>query len=199
MEAAARPPNLESLTVFPFPCPNCDKQIAKAALFCSDLCSYEAASVRYFRRCIKDGRFEQPDVQEALQIRFALILGGGYSRTDRQLSDSIRQEVISRDQGRCQKCGADGDAIDHIQGSSNDLLNLQLLCFKCHNEKTKAGFTPISPQSHPVQWAKREILISRVRSIDPIRICDHPGWDKLWQSVLKTRRQVLKRKNTKKN
>ena len=198
MQSVADPQNLEWLTTFPFPCPNCDKAITKAALFCCDLCRDEAAFVRYFRRCIKDGRFEQPDVQEALQIRFAIILGGGYSRRDRQLSDGLRQAVFSRDLGRCQSCGAKGTVFDHIQGSANELQNLQLLCTKCHNEKTKAGFTPISPETHLEAWAKREALNSRILARRPIRLSDDPAWDKLWGSLLATRRNVIKQ-NAKKN
>jgi len=68
---------VEALTSFPFPCPNCDKSMNDAALFCSDLCKDEAKFVRYFRACIVDGRYGQPDVQEALRIKLPLFLVGG--------------------------------------------------------------------------------------------------------------------------
>jgi hypothetical protein len=53
-----------------FSCFNCNgKLIAteKPELFCSEKCKQEAAFVRYFRNCKRDGRINQPDVQEAFQ------------------------------------------------------------------------------------------------------------------------------------
>jgi len=46
--------------------------------------------------------------------------------------------------GKCQKChkgfAKNVLTVDHIKpksiGGNNSLLNLQLLCFKCHNQKT---------------------------------------------------------------
>ena len=189
--------SVETLTDYPFPCPNCDRQMTKAALFCSDLCRAEAKYVRYFRACVRDGRFEQQDVQEALQIRLAHILGGGYPERQRQLTKEIREAVFVRAQGRCQNCGGKGNQIDHIRGSSNDLENLQLLCVKCHNEKTLEGFEKISPETHPEEWAKQKALLSRVYAPQPTRLSDSPDWDKLWRSVQKTRREVVKNKEKK--
>ncbi|MGA1825840.1 MAG: HNH endonuclease [bacterium] len=136
----------------------------------------------------------QPDVQEALQIRLAHILGGGYPERLRQLSKEIREAVFFRDQGRCQRCGREANQIDHINGSSNDIDNLQLLCAKCHNEKTREGFVKITPETHPEEWAKREALLARVHSTRPTRLCDGPEWNKVWRSVQKGRREVLKNK-----
>src|SRR5438045_4023628 len=93
--------NLKHLTTLPFPCPNCDKLLTEAKLYCSELCRQEAKFIRYARSCRSDGRDLQPDVRDAIQIRLALILGGGYPEQARQLPDSIRQAVIERDGGRC--------------------------------------------------------------------------------------------------
>jgi 5-methylcytosine-specific restriction endonuclease McrA len=84
--------------------------------------------VRYHRSCKEDGRIKLPDVAEALRIRRAHILAGGYSERLRRLPDSIRKAVITRDKGKCRKCGKPGNQIDHIHGDSCDLSNLQLLC-----------------------------------------------------------------------
>ena len=183
---------VEALTSFPFSCPNCDKSMNDAALFCSDLCKDEAGFVRYFRACIVDGRYDQPDVQEALRIQLAFILGGGYAERERRLPQAVREAVIARDKGRCRNCGAPGNQIDHIRGSSSDLDNLHLLCPKCHNKKTTAGFVEISPETHPEEWAKREVLLARVHAPRPVRLCDCTEWVQLWRRLLKARREALK-------
>ncbi|MCI0558417.1 MAG: HNH endonuclease [Nitrososphaera sp.] len=183
---------VEALALFPFCCPNCDSLVNKAALFCSDLCRDEAKFVRYFRACLNDGRYNEPDVQEALRIRLALILGGGYAERARRLSQTIRDAVIARDGGRCRKCGKPGNQIDHIHGSSSDLDNLQLLCEWCHNKKTTTGFVKISAETHPEEWVKREALLARIHAARPIRLCDSMEWEQLWQVLLKARRKALK-------
>ena len=56
-----------------------------------------------------------------------------------------RRQVIRRDGGRCQLCPTDrptpGSVVDHIlpiiEGGTDDLGNLQLLCTPCHNAKTR--------------------------------------------------------------
>ena len=189
---AASSQTLESLSSPPFLCPNCNNPIGEPVLFCSDLCKDEAKFVRYFRACDADGRLEQDDVQEALRIRLAHILGGGYPERLRQLSKEIRETVIARDKGQCQSCGGPGNQIDHTRGSSNDLENLQLLCPKCHNEKTTAGFVTISAETHPEKWAKRESLLARVHAPKPTRLCDGSDWNKLWRVLRKARREAAK-------
>jgi 5-methylcytosine-specific restriction endonuclease McrA len=182
---------LEALTSFPFPCPNCDKSMNDAALFCSDLCKDEAKFVRYFRACLRDGRYDEPEVQEALQIRVAHILGGGYAERQRRLPQAVREAVIARDKGRCRKCGGPGNQIDHIRDSSSDLDDLQLLCPQCHNEKTTAGFVTISEETHPEEWAKHEALLARVHAPRAVRLCDGTEWTQLWRTLLKARREAL--------
>ncbi|WP_399335722.1 HNH endonuclease [Varibaculum cambriense] len=49
----------------------------------------------------------------------------------------IRVEVIQRDHGRCQICGAPGTDVDHIvRGQDHSLSNLRLLCRRCHMRRT---------------------------------------------------------------
>src|SRR6267142_4720449 len=103
-----------------FFCLNCDQPmtlIRQVKLFCSEACADEAKLVRYARRCFSDGRINQTDVQEAIQIRIAHALSGGYSERERRVLPSVRSAVIARDGGRCQKCGQPGTDIDHIHGS----------------------------------------------------------------------------------
>lgn len=183
---------VESLAARPFLCPNCDTIIPSPTLFCSDLCKDEAKFVRYFRACLKDGRYDQPDVQEAMRIRLAHILGGGYAERARRIPQNVREAVISRDEGRCRKCGSPGNQIDHIRGSSGDPSNLQLLCVRCHNEKTVNGFKFISADSHPQEWAKRELLLARIRRTKAARLCDSAEWDRLWRVLLKARQDAVR-------
>ena len=113
-----------------FSCLNCDGMLVATdnpKLFCSDKCQQEAAFVRYFRSCKRDGKLNQPDIQEALKIKMAHILGGGYKTSERRLPLSIRQKIYERDNRTCQKCGQPATDIDHISGSSDDLENLQML------------------------------------------------------------------------
>jgi 5-methylcytosine-specific restriction endonuclease McrA len=182
----------ENLQSFPFPCPNCDRRIEEAVLFCSELCRNEAKFVRYFRACVADGRFFEPVVQEALRIRLAFILGGGYPERSRHISRELRQSVIARDQGRCRVCGVPGDQVDHISGSTNTPENLQVLCRRCHNVKTVQRFVKNSRDTHPGEWAKRESLLSRVHVVRPDRLCDSTEWNNLWQSILDARREIVK-------
>ena len=173
-------------------CLNCDGGLVKPKLFCSDLCTDEASLVRYIRRCRQDGRDRKPDVREAVQIRMAHILAGGYSERERELSRSVRLQVIARDGGRCQKCGEPGTEIDHIAGSSGDLMNLQLLCRKCHVSKTKASMKPISPENKLFDEYMEKIafLMDRANAREPRRVCDDPqSWPTAWKTILSERRR----------
>lgn len=50
----------------------------------------------------------------------------------------IRQRVIRRDGGMCQRCGQPGVDVDHIiPGDNHALENLEFLCRKCHTAKTQ--------------------------------------------------------------
>jgi hypothetical protein len=97
-------PRAALLVTFPFPCPNCDSPVPDATLFCTELCRDEAKFVRYYRERIADGTLWKPDVREAIQIKRAHILGGGYDAQARQVPDAIRLSVIERDGGKCPSC-----------------------------------------------------------------------------------------------
>lgn len=181
-----------------FPCLNCDgilRATEKPKLFCSDKCQQEASFVRYFRSCKRGGRINQPDIQEALHIRMAHILGGGYKTSERRLSLSIRQKVYERDNRTCRKCSQPATDIDHIHGSSDDLENLQMLCRDCHNQKTSNNFVPLTPEveGYEEKIAKIESLRFRTESKIPTRICDdEERWQSLWRGFISERRNFLK-------
>lgn len=184
---------LARLAKFPFPCPNCDQVFKETKLYCSEACAQEAEFVRYVRRCRKDGRYFQPDVQLAIRIRRAHILAGGYSKRARRLLQGIRNVVKERDGGVCQICGQPGSEIDHIRGGSKEMNNLQLLCDDCHNQKTKSFFTKFTKESHPEVWEKARALDRRMESRLPIKLCDAEEWCRIYGSILSRRRDAVRR------
>lgn len=178
-----------------FPCTNCGQPIHPSRvvkLFCADLCKNEADYVRYHRRCILDGRVDQPDIQFALRTKRAFILSGGYSSKERHLPNKIRDLVLQRNKGLCQVCGKAGTEIDHINGSNDELSNLQLLCQKCHNEKTALSLKPLDkndPQ-YDKNVRKAEELNVRVHAIDPLQECDDQDqWPNTYRTILNQRKQ----------
>jgi len=182
-----------------FSCLNCDGILIatdKPKLFCSDKCQQEARFVRYFRSCKRDGRVNQPDVREALEIKMAHSLGGGYQANERRLPLSTRQKVYERDNRTCQKCGQPATDIDHIQGGDDNLENLQMLCRDCHNQKTTANFVQLTPgvEGYEEKRAKIDGLRVRTDSEIPERICDdEEKWKSLWRGLMSERQNVLKR------
>ncbi len=60
-------------------CINCDgsEVTPKSPLYCSEQCKQAARLVRYVRACRKDGRDADPDVQEAIRMQLAMVLGAG--------------------------------------------------------------------------------------------------------------------------
>ncbi|WP_330203089.1 HNH endonuclease [Cyanobacterium sp. Dongsha4] len=62
---------------------------------------------------------------------------------------SVKKYIYERDKFQCQSCGKKENEtqlnIDHIiplaKGGSNDLSNLQTLCYQC-NQRKKANFDP---------------------------------------------------------
>ena len=59
------------------------------------------------------------------------------------IPDSVRQFVLQRDDYQCKSCGKTQQqtqlTIDHIiplaKGGSNDISNLQTLCYQCNRSK----------------------------------------------------------------
>lgn len=182
---------LDDLSTSPFCCVNCFELFRAPKAYCAQLCADEAAWVRYARRSRQDGRDTRPDIAQAIKIRLALILAGGYDKAGRKLSDAVRTAVLNRDGEKCRKCGEPAAEIDHIRGSSSALTNLQLLCDRCHNEKTVATFIRITEESHPEAWAKAESLRRRATALQPLQLCDADDWEMLQKELLRRRRNIV--------
>lgn len=172
-------------------CANCMTNLPPEieGLFCSELCRQTAKVIRYWRRISRDGRIDRPDVKDALHMKVAHLLAGGYPERIRRLSSATREAVWDRDQGRCRLCGAPGDEIDHISDSSSALSNLQLLCTTCHQRKTRERMVPASAES------KRRIgqlWRERVAPEEPTYLCDdQEQWAVRQRQLRKDRKEWL--------
>lgn len=170
-------------------CANCLDPLPddEETLFCSAWCAEIASTVRYQRRVFRDGRIDQPDVQEAVTIRNAFLLAGGYHSLGRTLSQTTRTEVNIRDGGRCKMCGKPGVEIDHIADSSSDLDNLQLLCTDCHHAKTAQNLRPASPEQSALL---RALFLTRVVPDEPTLLADDDvQWQGAWRGLKSARKK----------
>lgn len=170
-------------------CANCLDPLPEdeETLFCSTWCAEIASTVRYQRRVFRDGRIEQPDVREAVMIRNAFLLAGGYHSLGRTLTQATRTEVKVRDGGRCRICGKPGVEIDHILDSSSDLENLQLLCTDCHHAKTAENLRPASPEQSASLQA---LFLTRVVPDEPRLLADDDvRWQGAWRGLKSGRKK----------
>jgi hypothetical protein len=141
---------------------------------------------------------KDPLVREAIRTRFAFAYSekGYYDEKARQVSPIKKQQVIERDKGLCRLCGAVGTEIDHINGDSDNLDNLQLLCHDCHSEKTEANMIPITPDHERYKeiLARESELRSRIDTPIPLRPCDdESNWNNIYKELMAEQRQLLKR------
>jgi 5-methylcytosine-specific restriction endonuclease McrA len=166
------------------PCANCGGfMLATSSIkvYCSAICREITGTTRYMRRTQLDGRSRDPDVHYAVQVRLAMIAGGGYDQYSRRLTPRQRAEVFERFGGRCAPCGDRGTEIDHIAGPSSDPSNLQLLCWSCHQAKTSAGFVPAS---HDVILDVFAPILARADCRHPFQPSDALNWDRARWGVL---------------
>lgn len=147
-------------------------------LFCDEFCQQTASNVRYFRRCYRDGRAGDPEIHEALRVRMAHYLAGGYGARARRLPESVRHEVLAANGGRCCICNeAAAEEVDHIDGDSNERDNLQGLCRACHHAKTAERFVPITGDDQAI--ARRDQFLAWVSAEPPVMAAhDETAWDK---------------------
>ncbi|GEM_PF-3604939 len=164
-------------------CANCLTELPDAVVgpYCSTWCAEVAGHVRYMRAALRDGRIEDPLVQTAIKTKGAFLLIGGYRSLGRTLTPARREEVKKRDAGLCQECGKPGTDIDHVDGSSDGLENLQLLCGDCHRAKTAEQMTEAAPESAALLQA---LFLARVLPDEPRLLADdETQWADVWKAL----------------
>lgn len=98
------------------------------------------------RELINDINSSQPKKKKSKQTKIKKVTKT--EKRSRNISTSVRVDVIKRDNCRCVFCGATAREtqlqIDHIipfsKGGSNDLSNLQALCVECNRGKSDRIF-----------------------------------------------------------
>ncbi len=147
--------------------------------------------MRLCRRWLREpAKQADPQYPYALQVRLAFLhtayLGHGqvYDETGRYLTPAQKAAIRGRDGGLCVKCGKPGAKIDHIDDSSDDPSNLQLLCLDCHHAKTREAMTAITNPADRAAVAELHAeLASRIDSTAPARACDNEQtWAKAWRT-----------------
>jgi len=189
----------------PGTCANCDgtEVTVKSPLFCSPGCRQAAELVRYVRKARAEGRDQRPDIREAIQMRVAHVLAGGYPEAERRVPENLRQEVFRRAGGHCESCGreldfgrltGDPDAvatIQHISGSSNELDNLAAFCSRCNTADAQSHFVPVEAGSAEDLLARQ--LTDRWSAPEPMRLCDDQGrWKDVWRSLERDARELVR-------
>lgn len=155
------------------------------SLFCSEFCLQAAETIRYARRCCADDRIQDPLVADAIQVRLAHLISGGYRRATRRLPDAVRAEVLTANGGRCLSCNeAVATEVDHVGSDSAERGNLQGLCGPCHRAKTALRVRPMTASDDPSSWERARELSSRIDAERPARRCDDPErWQHSWRSL----------------
>lgn len=182
-------------------CANCDRTFTATGarspgyIFCAPLCRETAKHVRWARRHYFGGTIDHPDIAEALRTRIAFVLSGGYPEQARRVPPAVREQVLTRSGGKCQRChrrfetGPDaGDrraTIQHLHGSSNDLENLRAWCSRCNTRDVQSRMRPVTD---PAKLKLARAFTRRYTSKRPTRACDDQRrWENAWRTIARRR------------
>jgi hypothetical protein len=175
-------------------CVNCGRMVGRPSLVCGDFCQQMAKTIRSVRRCITDGRIDRVDVQGGIGKKLFHLNGGGYPQSQRRLASSVRLAVFERDHWKCTLCGEAATQIDHIAGSSSDMLNLRAACADCNWREAAKKATATSTAEERAEFdAMYELMAFRIRASNPTRLCDDEREWKVTERSLRPerRRQYL--------
>lgn len=172
-------------------CANCLEPLVpwSIKLFCDDWCKDVAGDTRYARNAYMNHRIYDPLVFNAIQIRFAHNMSGGYDAAARVVPSSMRAAVTARDRGVCVVCGQPANQLDHINGADGTFENLQLMCDPCHRTKTSDSIVLAPPHVQHLwpSWWKL-----RVEPANPLLLADDQyQWKFIWQELKSERKQRL--------
>lgn len=165
-------------------CANCDARYGlprcRRSPYCTARCHDQAKYVRYARAKRREyGENLPADISYALRVKRLHALGESYDDSARRISPARRREVWIRDGGLCTSCGEPGEEIDHRDGPSDELANLQLMCRPCHRRKTAAKVVLVGSASGLVDAMA---LRMRERSSVALRPCDSEDWSLTWRA-----------------
>ena len=181
-----------------FECANCGERYVvetggpSGSAFCSVKCRSTAKAVRYVRAKLREFGSRElfpDDIELAVKYKVGHALGEGYDSAARTIPKDTRDRVVSRDNAKCVHCGEDGQEIDHIEGNSNDLSNLRLLCRSCHRRVTNVHFQPITDE---VTRRYRDKMLARIHSLEPLLFCDGTDWDFCWRAWVREHETTLR-------
>ena len=174
----------EPIPADPSTCPNCGTPTsATRSPYCGTECREIAAFVRQTRANLADGTLLDPERQAALGQVLWHLLGGGYPRRQRLVSEKDRAKLFAKANNQCQTCGAAATTFDHITTACNRPINLRVACDACTTTKQfeDAEFTEEPNAKHLL----RELSI-RIASPRALRVCDDAEtWD--WRAFVKER------------
>lgn len=175
------------------PCVECGAPIELTGyprLYCSDRCRQILKLIHYGRRVFRDGRLDNdPFVKDAIGMRIAHIMAGGYRETARGLPSNVRQAIVTRDGGQCQLCGEAATQIDHIVGDSSDPSNLRALCAACNMAAAKKQMVRASPKQQRVIGG----FVERMVAEPPLfGRDDELAWDSAYRSIKSQRREEMR-------
>lgn len=179
-------------------CLNCDAAVPnRRSLYCGERCRQIAELVRYARRKLAEGTYDRPDIAEAITIRRGLLIGGSfYDKRGRAVNDEVREELLARSHGRCEKCGheftPEGDARFTVQHSAGDEgFLLEAWCYRCNMDHVLATARPIESAEQLLFGLEFE---HRVHAPTPLLLCDDPvNWPTLYlelQRAIRSRGDV---------
>ena len=161
-----------------FVCGNDTTERGRHLLYCSPGCQYFARVIRHIRVLVDSGvPLNEGQIIGIGQQAYPWVSNGqGYYR---YVPKATRLEVFARDEQTCQSCGAPATDIDHIEGGSAELENLQALCAKCNRQKMLSNLVPITDESKRQEIAIRIGRIAEyvANPIAPGKGFEHENWN----------------------
>jgi hypothetical protein len=165
-------------------------QTNRAKLYCSLVCHQTLKTVHYARATVADGRFERdPTIEDALRVRVAYIIAGGYHEVERRVPPALRAQIFARDDHKCVLCGEPATQIDHIAGDANTPENLRASCGACNLGLAQAQLVPAPPEKAAVA----ERIFQRMFAPAPlVERDDESAWDETQKHLMADRRRQVR-------